>query len=81
MRKDIIIEEIHKDRDEYARQFNYDLHAICQDIRKKQGQGGRRVVSLSPRLIKRDKACTECVPILNETDTRLRQKSRTSRFA
>ena len=53
MWKDFIVEEIRKNRDEYAKQFNYDLHAICQDIRKKQGQSGRRVVSLSPRLIKR----------------------------
>ena len=53
MKKDMIIEEIHKYRDEYARQFGYDLHAICQDIRKKQGQGGRRVVSLNPRPVKR----------------------------
>ncbi len=53
MRKDLIVEEIHKYRDEYARQFNYDLHAICQDIRKKQGQSGRRVVSLSPRPVRR----------------------------
>lgn len=53
MWKDLIVEEIRKNRDEYAKQFNYDLHAICQDIRKKQGQAGRRVVSLSPRPIKR----------------------------
>jgi len=53
MWKDFIVEEIRKNRDEYAKQFNYDLHAICQDIRKKQGQSGRRVVSLSPRPIKR----------------------------
>ena len=53
MWKDFIVEEIRRNRDEYAKQFNYDLHAICQDIRKKQGQSGRRVVSLSPRPIKR----------------------------
>jgi len=53
MWKDIIIEEIRKYRNEYAKQFNYNLHAICQDIRKKQGQDGRKVVSLSPKLIKR----------------------------
>lgn len=53
MWKDFIVEEIRKNRDEYAKQFNYDLHEICQDIRKKQGQAGRRVVSLSPRPTKR----------------------------
>jgi len=49
MWKDLIVEEIRKYRDEYAKQFNYDLHKICQDIRKKQGKDGRCVVSLSPR--------------------------------
>ena len=52
MWKDLIVEEIRKNRDEYAKKFNYDLHAICQNIKKKQGQAGRRVVSLSPRPIK-----------------------------
>jgi len=31
MWKDPIVEEIQKYRDEYAKQFNYDFHAICQD--------------------------------------------------
>ena len=53
MWKDFIVEEIRRNRDEYAKQFNYDLHAICQDIRKKQGRAGRPVVSLRPRPIKR----------------------------
>ena len=35
MWKDLIIEEIHKYRDEYSKQFNYNLHDICQDLRKK----------------------------------------------
>lgn len=49
MRKDLIVEEIRKYRDEYAKKFNYDLHEICQDIRKKQGRDGRRVISLCPK--------------------------------
>jgi hypothetical protein len=53
MWKDLIVEEIRTYRDDYAKQFNYDIHAICQDMRKKQGQAGRKVVSLSPRPAKR----------------------------
>lgn len=53
MNKDLIVEEIHKYREEYAKRFNDDLHAICQDLRKKQGQGGRQTVSLPPRLTKK----------------------------
>ncbi|MCI5178514.1 MAG: hypothetical protein D3918_03080 [Candidatus Electrothrix sp. AX2] len=48
MWKDLIVAEIHQCRDEYAKKFNYDIHAICQDIRKKQGQDGRQVISLNP---------------------------------
>ena len=53
MWKDPIVEEIRKYRDEYAGQFSYDLHAICQDLRKKQGQAGRPVIALSPKPVKR----------------------------
>jgi hypothetical protein len=51
MWKDTIIEEIHQHRENYAKRFNYDLHAICQDIRKKQGLDGRRVVVLEPKKV------------------------------
>jgi len=33
MWRDQIIEELHKFREEYARQFNFDINAICQDFR------------------------------------------------
>ncbi len=42
---DPIVEEVRKARDEYARQFDYDLKAICRDLRERQNAGGRRVVS------------------------------------
>lgn len=51
MRKDTIFEEIHQHRENYAKKFNYDLHAICLDIRKKQGLEGRQVVVLEPKRI------------------------------
>jgi hypothetical protein len=40
-----IIAELHAIRREYAERFNQDLHAICADARRKQGQQGRRVVA------------------------------------
>jgi hypothetical protein len=49
MWKDPIVEEIRKHRDEYSKTFDYDLHAICKDIRKKQGRDNRRVVAPNPR--------------------------------
>ena len=49
--KDPIVEEVRRVRDEYARQFNYNLDAICDDLRKKQDQGGRKVVSFPPKRV------------------------------
>jgi hypothetical protein len=49
---DPIVEEVRKARDEYAKRFNYDLDAICQDLRSKQGTDGRKVVSFPPKLAK-----------------------------
>lgn len=46
---DPIVEEIHRVRDEHARKFGHDLHAICQDIRQKQATSGRKLVTRSPR--------------------------------
>lgn len=47
MWKDEIVEEIHRIREEYARSFNYDLNAIFADLRKKQEESGREIVTLS----------------------------------
>jgi hypothetical protein len=47
MWKDEIVEEIHRTREEYAKSFNYDLNAIFADLRKKQEESGREVVTLA----------------------------------
>lgn len=47
MWKDKIVEEIHQIREAYAKSFDYDLDAIFEDLRKKEAQSGREVVSLS----------------------------------
>jgi hypothetical protein len=46
MWKDEIVEEIHRIREEYAKSFDYDLDAIFADLRKKEAESGRKVVSL-----------------------------------
>nr|VFJ47089.1 MAG: hypothetical protein BECKFM1743C_GA0114222_100416 [Candidatus Kentron sp. FM]VFJ48927.1 MAG: hypothetical protein BECKFM1743A_GA0114220_1006412 [Candidatus Kentron sp. FM]VFK08233.1 MAG: hypothetical protein BECKFM1743B_GA0114221_1006311 [Candidatus Kentron sp. FM] len=43
---DPIVEEIRRVRDEHARRFDYDLAAICNDIRKQQSRYGDRVIRL-----------------------------------
>jgi hypothetical protein len=49
MARDPIVDEVRQFRDAYAQRFHYDLEAICRDIRTKQAQGGRQVVSLPPK--------------------------------
>jgi hypothetical protein len=49
MPDDPIVEEVRNARDEYAKQFNYDLDAICRDLQEKQRQSNRQVVSFPPR--------------------------------
>ena len=36
MFKDPIIEEIHRIRDEWAASFQYDLRALCEDIKRQE---------------------------------------------
>ncbi len=40
-----ILEEIYKNREEHAKAFEYDLKAICDDLRKRQAQSARTIVS------------------------------------
>jgi len=47
--KDPIVEEVRKIRDAHAASFGYDLHAICEDLRKKEKSCAHRVVSLPPK--------------------------------
>ncbi len=43
---DPIVEEIRREREAYAAQFNYDLEAIYQDIVRQQQESGREFVTL-----------------------------------
>jgi hypothetical protein len=45
MWNDEVLEEIYKNREEHAKAFEYDLKAICDDLRKRQLQSGRKIVS------------------------------------
>jgi hypothetical protein len=49
MIRDPIIDEIHKAREEYAKQFNYDLKAIGEDLRRRQQESGHKVVSFAKK--------------------------------
>ena len=46
---DPIVDEVRKVRDDYAKQFNYDLDAICLDLQEKQSRSQGHVVTLAPK--------------------------------
>ena len=57
MLNDPIVEEIRRIRDEHAAQFNYDLDAIFDDIKKSEKELGPPLVTLPPnRVAKRGPA-------------------------
>jgi hypothetical protein len=49
MSSDAIIEEVRRVRQEYAKRFDYDLHAIAADLRKQEQQHPERLVSFPPK--------------------------------
>ena len=52
---DPIVEEIRQAREAHAKQFNYDLDAICEDLRKPEKTASHPTVSLSPKRVMRKK--------------------------
>jgi len=53
---DPIVEEVRHAREAHAKQFNYDLNAICEDLRKREKESGVPTVSLPPKRVTRKKA-------------------------
>ena len=50
MKKDPIIDEVRKAREEHAAKFNYNLADIADDLRKKERQRKYKIVSLPAKL-------------------------------
>jgi hypothetical protein len=49
MWSDPIVEEVRRVRQEYAKQFNYDLRAIAADLRRQEQEHPERLVSFPPK--------------------------------
>ena len=49
MWKDEIVEEVRKNREAYAAQFNFDLQAIYDDLKKAERKSKRKKISFGPR--------------------------------
>ena len=56
MFEDPIVEEVRVARQKHAVRFNFDLKKIAQDLKEKQEESNRKIVSYSPKLIKTKKA-------------------------
>ncbi len=51
MKKDPIVEEVRQIRDAHAAKFNYDLKAICKDLKAKETDCDHALVSFPPKLL------------------------------
>jgi hypothetical protein len=51
MRSDPIVDEIREIRQQHTDEFQRDLHAICEDIRRQERESSRKFVKLSPRRV------------------------------
>ena len=55
MQNDPIVDEVRRIRQEYAKQFAYNLHAMAADLRKHEQQHPDRLVSFPPKPARRRK--------------------------
>ncbi len=51
MTNDPIVEEVRRAGEAYFRQFNYDLKAALDDLRRRSEEANRKVVSRPPRRV------------------------------
>lgn len=56
MRNDPIVEEVREIRRAYGARFGFDLRAMAADLRKKEQEHPQRLVSLSPKPVRRRKS-------------------------
>jgi len=52
MRKNPIVDEVRRIRQEYARQFNYDLHAMAADLRKHEQEHPDRLATFPAKPVR-----------------------------
>lgn len=56
---DPIVEELHEIREEHAKKFSYDVHAIFEDLKEKERQSGCKVLSLPLRRTAPPESCED----------------------
>ena len=55
MQDDPIIEDVRRIRQDYAKQFDYDLHALAADLRRHEQEHPERVVTFPPKPVRRSR--------------------------
>ena len=50
MRNDPILDEVRKNREEFAARFNFDLDAMVKSLQESERASGRQVVSFAPKV-------------------------------
>ena len=53
--KNPIEEEVRRAREAHAKQFNYDLDAICEDLKKREKTPGHPTISFAPKRVAKKK--------------------------
>ena len=54
MVRDPIVEEVRAAREEFAKQYDYDIDAIVRALQKASADAGRQLVSLPPKSVPED---------------------------
>ena len=49
MNDDPIVDEVRQAGEAYFAQFKFDIHSICEDLRRRSDKAGRKTISLPPR--------------------------------
>ena len=49
MWQDEIVEEVRKNREDYAAKFNFDLQAMYEDLKKAEWKSKRKKISFKPK--------------------------------
>ncbi len=57
--KDPIVDEVRAARMAHTKKFNYDLAAICADLRRIETESGHKLVNRNPKLIKQNDVVAE----------------------
>lgn len=58
MVSDPIVDEIRRIRDEHAKRFNYDLHAIVADLQEQEQKHRERLISLPSKRPRRKRTAS-----------------------